>query len=116
AENTIPIFLAVEREELRRRIDARFDAMLVAGALEEVRALAARNLDPALPAMKAHGVPWLMRHLRGEISLNEAAAGGKADTRRYSKRPQTWFRHQLPEFQWMEPGSTLEFPISRAGN
>ena len=62
-----------ERAELYRRIDARFDAMLAAGALEEVRALAARSLDPRLPAMKAHGVPWLIRHLNGEIALAEAA-------------------------------------------
>ena len=68
------IFLDADREELYARIDARFDAMLEAGALEEVRALAARQLDPLLPAMKAHGVPWLIRHLRGEISRDEAAA------------------------------------------
>ena len=59
------------------RIDARFDAMLAAGALDEVRALAARGLDPLLPAMKAHGVPWLRRHLHGEIALDEAAEGAK---------------------------------------
>ena len=58
-----------ERAELYRRIDARFDAMLAGGALDEVRALDARRLDPLLPAMKAHGVPWLRRHLAGEISL-----------------------------------------------
>jgi len=67
-------------------------------ALEEVRALAARNLDPMLPAMKAHGVPWLIRHLKGEITLEEAAEGGKRDTRRYTKRQGTWFRHQLPDW------------------
>ena len=59
----VTVFLAPERDELRARIDARFDAMLSAGALDEVRALAARKLDPLLPAMKAHGVPWLIRHL-----------------------------------------------------
>ena len=80
-----------------RRIDARFDAMLAAGALEEVARLAARQLDPLLPAMKAHGVPALIRHLRGEISLEEAADVGRADTRRYAKRQFTWFRHQLPD-------------------
>ncbi len=74
-----------------------------AGALAEVRALAARGLDPALPAMKAHGVPWLMRHLRGEITLAEAAEGGKRDTRHYAKRQHTWFRHQLPEWTWAAP-------------
>jgi tRNA dimethylallyltransferase len=93
---------------VRRRIDARFDGMLNAGALEEVRALAGRNLDPLLPAMKAHGVPWLIRHLRGEISLDEAAAQGKADTKRYTKRQFTWFRHQLPDWPWIAPASALD--------
>ena len=77
------------------RIDARFDAMMAAGALEEVRALAARGLDPNLPAMKAHGVPWLVRTLKGEIALAEAVEGGKRDTRHYTKRQATWFRNQL---------------------
>ena len=99
----VKVFLAPERDDLRRRIDARFDAMLAAGALEEVRALAARQLDPLLPAMKAHGVPWLMRHLSGEITLAEAAEGGKADTRRYTKRQFTWVRHQLPDWTWIAP-------------
>jgi tRNA dimethylallyltransferase len=97
------IFLDVGRDELARRIDARFDAMIEAGAVEEVRALMARNLDPALPAMKAHGVPWLIRHLRGEITLAEAAEGAKRDTRQYTKRQATWFRNQLPDFVWVEP-------------
>jgi tRNA dimethylallyltransferase len=97
------LFLAPEREELYARIDARFDAMLGAGALEEVAALAARKLDPLLPAMKAHGVPALIRHLRGEITREEAAEIGRADTRHYAKRQFTWFRHQLPEFEWVKP-------------
>ena len=97
------LFLAPEREALYARIDARFDAMLGAGALEEVAALAARKLDPLLPAMKAHGVPALIRHLAGEITLEEAAAIGRADTRHYAKRQFTWFRHQLPEFEWVKP-------------
>ena len=97
------VFLAPEREALYARIDARFDAMLAAGALEEVAALAARKLDPLLPAMKAHGVPALIRHLKGEITLREAAEIGRADTRHYAKRQFTWFRHQLPEFEWVKP-------------
>ncbi|AMA56625.1 tRNA (adenosine(37)-N6)-dimethylallyltransferase MiaA [Bradyrhizobium sp. CCGE-LA001] len=95
------VFLAPERDELYARIDARFDAMLGAGALMEVERLAARGLDPLLPAMKAHGVPALIRHLRGELSLEEAATIGRADTRHYAKRQFTWFRHQLPEFEWV---------------
>ena len=97
------VFLAPERDELYARIDARFDVMLEAGALEEVERLAARNLDPLLPAMKAHGVPALIRHLRGELSLEQAATIGRADTRHYAKRQFTWFRHQLPEFGWLTP-------------
>ncbi len=108
AANALRIFLEVPRGELYARIDARFDAMLAAGALEEVRALASRNLDPALPAMKAHGVPWLMRHLRGEIEIAVAAEGAKRDTRRYTKRQATWFRHQLPDWSWMPPAHALE--------
>jgi tRNA dimethylallyltransferase len=101
------IFLMPERDELLKRIDARFDAMMAAGALDEVRALAARELDPNLPAMKAHGVPWLVRHLKGEIALAEAVEGGKRDTRQYTKRQATWFRNQLPQFEWAEPRHAL---------
>jgi tRNA dimethylallyltransferase len=97
------LFLAPERDQLYARIDARFDAMLGAGALEEVAALAARKLDPLLPAMKAHGVPALIRYLGGEISREQAAEIGRADTRHYAKRQFTWFRHQLPEFEWVKP-------------
>jgi len=97
------LFLAPEREILFKRSDARFDAMLKTGALEEVERLAARHLDPLLPAMKAHGVRPLIRHLRGELTLAEAAEIGRADTRHYAKRQFTWFRHQLPEFEWVPP-------------
>ncbi len=97
------VFLMPDRDELARRIDARFDAMMTAGALDEVRALAARKLNPTLPAMKAHGVPWLIRHLAGEIALEEAIEHAKLETRQYTKRQATWFRNQLPEFEWVAP-------------
>jgi tRNA dimethylallyltransferase len=97
------LFLSPDRDQLYARIDARFEAMLKVGALEEVEQLAARRLDPLLPAMKAHGVPPLIRHLKGEITLEEAAMIGRADTRHYAKRQFTWFRHQLPEFEWVRP-------------
>jgi tRNA dimethylallyltransferase len=95
------VFITVEREELVARIEARFAAMLNAGALDEVRALAARGLDPLSPAMKAHGVPWLIRHLNGAITLDEAAAGAIMDTRRYAKRQVTWFRNQMKDWPAM---------------
>jgi tRNA dimethylallyltransferase len=108
----ISVFLSVEREELHRRIDARFDAMLATGALDEVWRLAARAFDPSLPVMTAHGVPWLMRHLKGEISLEDAAVGGKADTRRYIKRQETWFRNQLKRWKWVEAERALEYLLA----
>ncbi|MEZ5820468.1 MAG: tRNA (adenosine(37)-N6)-dimethylallyltransferase MiaA [Xanthobacteraceae bacterium] len=97
------LFLAPDRDRLYARIDARFDAMLTSGAIEEVVALAERRLDPLLPAMKAHGVPVLIRHIRGEVTLAEAAEFGRTETRQYAKRQFTWFRHQLPEFEWVAP-------------
>lgn len=103
AEQAVKVFLKPDRAALQQRIEARFAAMLAAGALEEVRALAARGLDPALPAMKAHGVPWLIRHLQGEVSLAEAAAGGVRDTWRYTKRQVTWFRNRMPGWSWAAP-------------
>ena len=106
-DHAVKVFLAIDRTELYRRIDARFDGMLAAGALDEVRALAARGLDPMLPAMKAHGVPWLRRYLLDEIDLQEAAEGGKRDTRRYTKRQVTWFRHQMPDWSWVGVDTAL---------
>jgi tRNA dimethylallyltransferase len=109
----VKVFLDVDRAELYRRINARFDAMLQAGALDEVRAMANRRLDPALPAMKAHGVPWLIRHINGEIDLATAVEAAKRDTRRYTKRQATWFRHQLPDWTWIAP-ETAPREIRRA--
>ena len=97
------VFLSVDRAWLRQRIDARFDAMMASGALEEVVRLAARNLDPALPAMRAHGVPGLIAHLNGDSTLEEAVARGKKDTKAYAKRQETFFRHQLPGFVSLPP-------------
>ncbi len=82
------------RETLRAAIATRFAAMLDAGALSEVRALLAQNLDPALPAMRAHGVPELAAYLRGEIPLPAAARRAELVTGQYTKRQTTWFRHR----------------------
>jgi tRNA dimethylallyltransferase len=97
------LFLAPDRDDLRRRIDERFRAMLESGALDEVRSLGERHLDPMLPVMRAHGVPGLLAHLRGEATLEEAIARGQGDTRRYAKRQFTWFRHQLADWEWVAP-------------
>jgi tRNA dimethylallyltransferase len=101
-------FLTPERDELTARIDRRFEAMMGAGALEEVERLAARGLDPALPVMRAHGVPGLIDYLRGEATLEDAIARGQRDTRAYAKRQFTFMRHQLPEFRMVPPEGAWE--------
>jgi tRNA dimethylallyltransferase len=109
------VFLAPDRAALYGRIDARFSAMIAAGALDEVRRLAARRLDPLLPAMKAHGVPWLIRHLAGEITLDDAAEHARLDTRHYAKRQFTWFRHQLGDWPRIAPEAALDALIRALG-
>ncbi len=99
-QSCVAIFVAPERALLNARIDQRFDAMLEAGALKEVEALRARKLDPALPVIRALGMPHLLCHLEGEIDLEEAARLSKRDTRTYAKRQFTFARHQLREFRW----------------
>ena len=113
SDKTARVFLTVERKALVDRIEARFDAMLAADALDEVRGLATRKLDPTLPAMKAHGVPWLIRHLTGEIGLEQAAAGAKMDTRRYAKRQVTWFRNQLSDWPMLPPDEAVAMLTKR---
>jgi len=103
----VKVFITCERKELVRRIEARFDTMMKSTAFDEVRRLAERKLDPALPAMKAHGVPWLIRHLNGEISREDAIAGAVMDTRRYAKRQLTWFRNQMKDWIWADPNEAL---------
>lgn len=87
------------RDRLYAACDARVGQMLARGALAEVRALLDRRLDPALPAMKAVGVPELAAHLRGEISLDRAAHALRLSTRHYAKRQLTWFRNQTRDWR-----------------
>jgi len=89
------VALEPPREALYARCDARLERMIADGALDEVAALLARNLDPALPAMKAVGVRELAAHLRGETDLPTAVAAAQQETRRYAKRQMTWMRGQM---------------------
>ena len=61
-------------------------------------------------------VPWLIRHLNGEIALDEATEGGKRDTRRYTKRQVTWFRNQMPEWDWAGPEQAGALILRRFSN
>jgi tRNA dimethylallyltransferase len=89
------VLLDPPRPWLYARIDARFDAMLARGGLEEARALLKLGLAPDLPALKAVGVRELLAHLRGEITLEAAQTLAKQSSRRYAKRQVTWFRRQF---------------------
>jgi tRNA dimethylallyltransferase len=93
--SAIKLVIDRPREDLHARCDQRFDQMIAAGALDEVRALAIQNLSTALPAMRALGVAPLAAHLRGETSLDAAIAQGKLETRQYVKRQQTWLKRNM---------------------
>lgn len=96
------------RPELYARLDARIEAMLAAGWLDEVRALLAKDYDPALPSLSAIGYAQLARHLRGDLSLNDAVVEIKRATRAFVRRQYTWFKLSDPAITWIdlsEPGA-----------
>jgi tRNA dimethylallyltransferase len=122
------VLLDPPRDALRAAIARRWDAMIAAGAVDEVRALLAQGLDPALPAMRAHGVPEIAAALRGEITLAESGRRACLAIGQYTKRQATWFRHhplappgrthsihariehfaQFPESEWAKIESFLQ--------
>ncbi|MXO46788.1 tRNA (adenosine(37)-N6)-dimethylallyltransferase MiaA [Erythrobacter vulgaris] len=103
-----PMMLLPEREWLFERCDRRFATMLEHGAIEEVEALIARNLDPTLPVMRAIGVPEIAGLLQGDLSRAEAIVAGQTATRRYAKRQYTWFRNQPPESWPRDDNKTID--------
>lgn len=94
------LVIAPEREALYAKIDARFDAMIAQGVIEEVRAVLALGLDPGLPAMRAHGVRELGAYLAGTCGLEEAIAKAKTESRRYAKRQMTWAKRFMQDWDW----------------
>lgn len=98
---TLPLVVSPPRDELTRRIDARFDLMMNEGAAEEARALMERNLDPDLPVMRALGVRPLVEMLTGALSRDEAVERAKAETRQYAKRQLTWLRRNMNAWKWL---------------
>jgi tRNA dimethylallyltransferase len=93
--DTVRLVVSLDRDELYRRCDARFDSMLRSGALEEVQRLRGMQLDPALPAMRALGVGPLMALLEGRMGHDEAATRAKSATRNFAKRQLTWLRRHM---------------------
>lgn len=110
-----PLILLPKREWLYDRCNRRFEMMLDGGALQEIEALISRQIDPALPVMRAIGVPEIIKLLHSEMSREEAKMAASQATRNYAKRQYTWFRRQTPTV-WpkVESGidGTLNYDIS----
>ncbi len=102
-------YMQMPRAEVYARIDARFQKMLDAGALDEVRGLLAQGLAPDTPILRAHGVPELAAYLNGTMALDEAIEKSQQNTRNYAKRQMTWIRNQLPEATPVNPLSPPNF-------
>ncbi|MCP5361847.1 MAG: tRNA (adenosine(37)-N6)-dimethylallyltransferase MiaA [Hyphomicrobiales bacterium] len=102
AERYRLFFLAPERETLYARINQRFETMFHHGALEEAKTVRKMHLSPDLPAMKAHGLPELLAHLQGTMTLEYAIAQAQMNTRRYAKRQFTWWRGQMENVTWLD--------------
>ena len=103
------IVMAPERDWLHARIDERFRAMATDGGLDEARTFAALRLDPALPAMKAIGLPEMTAAARGEIAVEAAVEAAITATRQYAKRQETWFRNQMPDWPRLDPAASRHF-------
>jgi tRNA dimethylallyltransferase len=109
----VTILIMPPRDRLYTACDGRFAAMIKQGALAEAATLVERGLDAELPAMKAVGLPELLRYLRRETTLAEATAAGKRSTRRFAKRQMTWFRHQSdPDLIFNEQFSESLVPLA----
>ena len=113
-EGVLKLVVAPEREDIYAAIDVRFETMLRQGALAEVEALTGLELDPALPVMRACGVPELAAHLAGAMTLDEAAEKAKTASRRYAKRQMTWARRFMAGWTWV-PNSEAAASAARLG-
>lgn len=90
-------YVDMPREDVYARIDKRFETMMDEGALEEVEALMAKKLPSSMPVMRAHGVPEIMAHIKGEMTRADAIEQAQQNTRNYAKRQMTWLRNQHPD-------------------
>lgn len=101
AAKAVRLRLTVDRARLQARAEGRFDEMLKTGAIEEARAIRDLRLDPGLPAMRAIGLRPLLAMLEGALSLAEAAAAAKLETRQYIKRQETWLRGHMISWKFI---------------
>ncbi len=91
----------MDRERLYKRIDARVDAMVEAGLVDEVRALAEGGLAETLTAMQAIGYKEVVAYLDGALTLDEAIDEVKRRSRRYAKRQLSWLRRD-GRVRWLD--------------
>ncbi len=96
-----------KREDIYRKINSRFIKMVENGAIDEVKNLLSMNLSPNLPAVKAHGVPEIIKYLKGEITLDEAIQIAQINIRHYAKRQYTWFKNQFPNSEVIDCANKL---------
>ena len=102
------IGLTMERSALYRRIDKRVDAMIAAGWVDEVRSLLERGYGPELPSMSSVGYGELVRHLNGELSLDEAVERIKGRTHRFARHQYAWFRPGDERIRWFNAETGLD--------
>ncbi len=102
------IGLTLPRPELDKRADARIDAMLAAGWLEEVRTLLEKGYSPNLPAFSALGYAQIARHLQGELTLEACRTEIRRATRRLIRHQANWFRPDDPDIHWLTAGPDAE--------
>jgi tRNA dimethylallyltransferase len=100
--DTLTVGVEVERKKLYEAIDTRFDTMVAAGLVAEVRALVEAGYSPDKPPLSTIGYKQMAAHLRGELALADAVALAKQESRRLAKRQLTWFRRE-PEIVWLDP-------------
>ena len=100
--DTLTVGVEVDRKKLYAAIDARFDAMVAAGLVQEVRALVAVGYSPGKPPLSTIGYKQIAAYLRDEIALDDATALARQESRRLAKRQLTWFRRE-PEIVWLDP-------------
>jgi tRNA dimethylallyltransferase len=99
----LKLVLSMPRQEIYRRVDARVDAMIAAGWLDEVRSLIARGYDESMPSLSSHGYREMMAVARGKMSLEEAAQKTKWAIHAYVRRQTSWLKQQ-PEYHWLAAG------------
>jgi tRNA dimethylallyltransferase len=108
------VVLELPREEMDRRIDARVDAMLAAGLVEEVNALLSAGYSPSDPGMTATGYREIVRYLQGDWALERAREEMRRSTRRYARRQLTWFRNQIgPGVVRVDAAAPVEEQVDR---